>query len=553
MSKEVALNWQNLSSGITEQRIYRSVDGGQEVLVTAVAAAVKSFTDPVVGTPSTLTYKVGSVYVKEGTEYSEYSNPITINLAPATAEITATYDSFLQTMSVTGPSGLAVQTLDPSDNVIGSGTIAENGTVTYGIDEGLLAGGTVIRTRAANSNVVNHNLVASFSFAREAGSWYPYVFVQRDLNNGWIGQNTDDYLPSNISGEIVVEYDNDRYVVNLSDYAGQQQILLNKSGATAYPYNYVAKATTDLTKVKIRFRNVNSELFLQVGQADHFYKFYDDGVQQVGYQLAWRNSPTHEDVVIKQIPAYLPSSIKNMNAMFWGDNQESYLFDSAATESVMGAWDFSNVTKMISTFAYSKYYDLPISNLTLTNLRYAIETFAASNFNKDINWTTPVLESVCYMFGDNTVFNGNVNLTLDNVTDASSFLQGASSFNKPLQHLNTAKVENFAWFLAGCGLFDQPMNLLDVSSGTNFNYFYEDCTAFNQPISNWNVSSLININYSSGLHGFLKNAVSFSQDLSLWCVSAYSEEPNSFNMNGIMTPQQKPVWGTCPRGENAQP
>ena len=72
MGKEVELNWQNHSNGITEQRIYRSVDGGQEVLVTAVAAAVKSFTDPVVGTPSTVTYKVGSVYVKEGTEYSEY-------------------------------------------------------------------------------------------------------------------------------------------------------------------------------------------------------------------------------------------------------------------------------------------------------------------------------------------------------------------------------------------------------------------------------------------------------------------------------------------------
>lgn len=86
MSKEVALNWQNRSIGITEQRIYRSVDGGQEVLVAAVAAAVKSFTDPVVGTPSTLTYKVGSVYINNGEEYVVASNPLSITLPqPATA------------------------------------------------------------------------------------------------------------------------------------------------------------------------------------------------------------------------------------------------------------------------------------------------------------------------------------------------------------------------------------------------------------------------------------------------------------------------------------
>lgn len=87
MGKEVELNWQNHSNGITEQRIYRSVDGGQEVLVTVVAAAVKSFTDPVVGTPSTLTYKVGSVYINNGEEHVVASNPLSITLPqPATAK-----------------------------------------------------------------------------------------------------------------------------------------------------------------------------------------------------------------------------------------------------------------------------------------------------------------------------------------------------------------------------------------------------------------------------------------------------------------------------------
>lgn len=460
--------------------------------------------------------------------------------------IAASYDSFYQTITVTGQAGLTVQTKAPDNTVLGSGVIGSNGTTTYQIDEGLFTTGTVLSTSAVGSNVIAHSLIASFYFAREAGAWYPYVFVQRDLNNGWIGQSSDDYLPANISGEIIVEYDNDKYVVDLSDYAGEQQILLKKSGASAYPYSYDAKATNDLTKVKIRFRNVSSELFLQVGQADHFYKFFDDGVQQVGYQLAWRNAPTHSNIVIKEIPDYLPASVKNLNAMFWGDDQESYLFDSANTESKLALWDFSNVTKMITTFAYSKFYDLPISNLTLTNLVYAIETFAASNFNKAINWFTPALESVCYMFGDNIVFDSNIDMTFDNVIDASSFLQGASTFNKPLQHLNTASVENFAWFLSGCAAFNQPMNLLNVSSGTNFNYFYEGCSLFNQPMPSWDLASLVNTPDSSGLYGFLKNALNFSQDLSMWCVTPHPTEPSGFNQNGIMTTEQKPVWGTCP-------
>lgn len=460
--------------------------------------------------------------------------------------ISATYDSFYQQITVSGDAGLQVKTIDPEGNILGQGVIAQSGIVTYRIDEGLLPKDTIISTSSANSNVVNHSLLSSFYFAREAGDWYPYVFVQRELNNGWIGQNSDDYLPENISGEIIVEYDNEQYLVNLSDFAGEQQILLKKSGASAYPYSYDGKSSNDLTKVKIRFRNINSELFLQIGQADHFYKFFDDGVQQVGYQLAWRNAPIHSNIVIKEIPNYLPSSVKNLNAMFWGDDQESYLFDNAITESKLALWDFSNVTKMITTFAYSKFYDLPISNLTLTNLVYAIETFAASNFNKAVNWITPALENVCYMFGDNIVFNSNIDMTFDNVVDASSFLQGASSFNKPLEHLNTVNVENFAWFLSGCSAFNQPMNLLNVSSGTNFNYFYEGCSLFNQPMPSWDLASLVNTPDSSGLYGFLKNALNFSQDLSMWCVTPHPIEPSGFNQNGIMTMQQKPVWGTCP-------
>ena len=49
-------------------------------------------------------------------------------------------------------------------------------------------------------------------------------------------------------------------------------------------------------------------------------------------------------------------------------------------------------------------------------------------------------------------------------------------------------------------------------------------------------------------------AIAFSQNLSQWCVSDILTEPAFFNNEGgILTAEQKPVWGTCPRGENILP
>lgn len=73
--------------------------------------------------------------------------------------ISAVYDSFYQSMTVTGKVGLAVATKDPNGNVIGSGIIGSDGTVTYPLNVEGLTNGTVIATSAQGSNVVEHSLV----------------------------------------------------------------------------------------------------------------------------------------------------------------------------------------------------------------------------------------------------------------------------------------------------------------------------------------------------------------------------------------------------------
>jgi len=43
-----------------------------------------------------------------------------------------------------------------------------------------------------------------------------------------------------------------------------------------------------------------------------------------------------------------------------------------------------------------------------------------------------------------------------------------------------------------------------------------------------------------------RQAVSFNQDLSGWCVSNFPVEPSSFDENATAWTAARPVWGTCP-------
>jgi hypothetical protein len=43
------------------------------------------------------------------------------------------------------------------------------------------------------------------------------------------------------------------------------------------------------------------------------------------------------------------------------------------------------------------------------------------------------------------------------------------------------------------------------------------------------------------------NATIFNQDLTNWCVTNISSEPQAFATNSALTNANKPVWGTCPQ------
>lgn len=73
--------------------------------------------------------------------------------------IDASYDGFMQTMTVSGKVGLFVETSDGNGVIIGSGIIGSEGTVTYPLNTKGQVHNAPIYTKSDLSNIVSHSLV----------------------------------------------------------------------------------------------------------------------------------------------------------------------------------------------------------------------------------------------------------------------------------------------------------------------------------------------------------------------------------------------------------
>ena len=70
--------------------------------------------------------------------------------------------------------------------------------------------------------------------------------------------------------------------------------------------------------------------------------------------------------------------------------------------------------------------------------------------------------------------------------------------------------------------------------------FFED-EDFNIDIGNWDTSSVTN------MYAMFRNADTFNQDLTGWCVTNISSEPSDFTTTrSALTDANKPVWGNLP-------
>lgn len=127
------------------------------------------------------------------------------------------------------------------------------------------------------------------------------------------------------------------------------------------------------------------------------------------------------------------------------------------------------------------------------------------------------------------------------VTDMSEMFMGdyfyPYQFNQPIGNWDMSNVTNMRSIFFGSH-FNQPIADWNVSNVTNMEYMFRN-SSFNQGIGSWDVSNVTNM-----VEMFRESG--FNQDISGWCVSNIPSEPQGFSQGAPLTPENKPVWGTCP-------
>ena len=425
MSKEILLDWKNLSSGITEQRIFRTVDGGVETLLATVGPAVKTYIDPIPDSTSDVTYKVVSVYADGVEEYSAASTPLNIPL--------------------------------PQPSVM-KPMIGET--------------------------------------------------ANQDLTMMSLGEISLKVAGVEIPGTLSESYWS--YTV---PWSGTPQVIEINSKNLIDPLPTMA-IVSGLGKI--------------TQWADVGYSVVDDISIQLGMDIT-------------QVPAELHPSITTLSGMFAGATDFN--------DPNVSNWDTSRITNMGGTFNSAVTFNQPLhwTTTAVTNVR---EMFSgATAFNSDIsdmNFTS--ITEMSRMFSGATAFNQPVagKFNLANVTRAQAVFENATSFNQPIDW-DFGTVIDLIGFFNNATSFNQDISGWDVSKVSEFQEMFKGATSFETDLSPWNVSG----GYSMR-NMFADTTYLDRHDLSAWCVAHIPYAPEGFEGNAT-TPANLPVWGTCPRGENAQP
>ena len=232
------------------------------------------------------------------------------------------------------------------------------------------------------------------------------------------------------------------------------------------------------------------------------------------------------------------SNITDMTSMFVYD---------AEFNSDISSWDVSSVTSMETMFYEATVFNQDISSWDTSSVTNMNDMFQnALAFNSDIsNWDTSSVTTMNSMFANAPAFNSDISAwDTSNVTNMSQMFASATSFNSDISNWNISNVTDMTRMFSNTPSFSTDISNWNVSSITNMSFMFSG-TEFNQDISMWDVSNVTNMN------GMFYSTGSFNQDLSGWCVSNIPEEPVDFN-GGSRTAWTlpKPVWGTCPRGED---
>ena len=131
-----------------------------------------------------------------------------------------------------------------------------------------------------------------------------------------------------------------------------------------------------------------------------------------------------------------------------------------------------------------------------------------------------------------------------NITDMSSMFYEATTFNQDISNWDVSNVTNMSSMFDNASAFNSDISKWNVSNVTDMSDMFYGASSFNQDISNWDVSNV------TDMSDMFNGAYVFNQDLSQWCVSNIRSMPQLFDSDATAWSLPKPVWGTCPRGED---
>ncbi len=234
------------------------------------------------------------------------------------------------------------------------------------------------------------------------------------------------------------------------------------------------------------------------------------------------------------------SNVTNMRYMFWGAtvfNQDINTKEVTVGGNTYTAWDTSSVKYMDAMFDVAESFNGNIGSWDTSSVTITAAMFRnAKAFNQDINTKEVTVGGNTYTAWD-----------VSNVTTMVNMFQMAHEFNGPIGNWDTSSVIHMTEMFSGATVFDQDIGSWNTSNVMSMNYMFDDAIAFNQDISGWDTSSVTDMDY------MFYDAQSFNQDLSGWCVSQFATAPSNFDTGATSWTEPRPVWGTCPRGEDQNP
>ena len=247
------------------------------------------------------------------------------------------------------------------------------------------------------------------------------------------------------------------------------------------------------------------------------------------------------------------SNVTGMSGMFFG---------CSVFAQDISSWDVSKVTDMSQMFVSSKIQD--IGSWDVGNVTNMSAMFAYSYYNIQLefeNWDVSKVTNMSGMFWGNRNDSNEIKIAswdVSNVTDMSRMFGGVGGRKAKIDDISNwdpSKVTNMESMFSGAYVFNQDIGSWDVSNVTTMSNMFEGASAFNKDIGSWDTSSVNNMDgmfspkYVSIVLDFRMN---FNQDLTKWCVTNISSEPQNFTRiyllydEAALIEANKPIWGTCP-------